>query len=404
MKKSKNKPVIKDYVTTVTILESISDAIFILDNSGRIRYANKGALDILRADITDLIGRFIDEILIDDFNSNENSSIQKNEADNKNHRLLEKFDNGIFGNIETSMIYNEYITPVMLNFSVINSGSDKLKYIIVTAKDISHWKFLEKELKQQQALAISRNRLRSLGELSAGLVHELSQPLSALLFKVEEMGTCVVNNKEQEKKIEEMLDLINKMSDRIHQIRTYANQAEGETLAFVNINEVLDKASALVAYELKNQNINLTIRREKHLPYILANPLIIEQVFVNLITNAKDAFSMMEERSEQPEDRVKSIKIVTKAIKKKWIEISVEDNAGGMDKRIKEKIFEPFFTTKNPESNSGIGLSISRNIITSLGGDIRVSAKNEVGSTFIIRIPIMQNREQMQLFNFIEIL
>ncbi len=393
----------KDYFTTVTILESISDAIFILDEDGRIRYANKGALDLLRIDINNLLGKFIDEILIDDFNSNENISIRKSEDFSKNYELLEKFNKGIFGNIETSMINNGYVIPVILNFNVINSGSGELKYIIVTVKNISHWKILEKELKQQQALSISRDRLRSLGELSVGLVHELSQPLSALLFKVEDMGSLVKNNKEQEKKIEEMLDDINRISSKIHQIRTYANQTEDETIALVNINEVIDKASALVAYELKNYNIELTIKRDKHLPYILVNPLVLEQVFVNLLTNSRDAFSIREESCEQPEDRVKEIEIVTKS-RDNWIEISVEDNAGGIDEKIKEKIFDPFFTTKGPGINSGVGLSISKNIITSLGGDIRVIVKKEIGSKFIIRIPVIQDDEQLQLFNFIEML
>ncbi|MCK4446582.1 MAG: hypothetical protein KAW56_05830, partial [Candidatus Marinimicrobia bacterium] len=74
------------------------------------------------------------------------------------------------------------------------------------------------------------------------------------------------------------------------------------------------------------------------------------------------------------------------------------------DEKIKEKIFDPFFTTKGPGINSGVGLSISKNIITSLGGDIRVIVKMGIGSKFIIRIPVIQDDEQLQLFNFIEML
>ncbi len=405
MRKRESNSAKKDYFTTVTILESISDAIFILDKDGRIKYANKGALNILRIDINDLIGRFIDEIIIDDYDLKENIPIQKNEDRSKNYKLLEKFNNGIFGNIETAIIYNGHITPVILSFSVINSGSDKLEYIAVTAKDISHWKVIEKEQKQQQALSISKDRLKILGELSAGLVHELSQPLSALLFKVEEMGACIINNKEQVKKIKEMLDLINKMSDKIQRIRTYVNQTEGATIVLVNLNEVISKAAALVSKDLNNHNIELTINKEKQLPYILANPLIMEQVFVSLLTNSQEAFRVIEERGKPPRSGgVKSINIVTKTSENKWIEISIEDNAGGIDKQIRGKIFDPFFTTKNPETNLGIGLSISKNVISSLGGDIKVTVNNGTGTRFVIRIPIMQNKEQIQLNNFIEML
>ncbi len=395
---------IKDYTTTITILENIPDAIFILDTEGRIEYANRGALDLLRIEFNALIGRFIDEILIDNFDLNGNISIQTNNNANKNHKLIEKFNRGIFGNIEASMINDGHIIPVILNFSVVNDNFNEISYIIVTAKDIYQLKSLEKKLKRQQALAISRDRLRSLGELSVGLVHELSQPLSALSFKVERMISLITKNDEQEKDLNEMMGLINRISDTIHHMRSYAHQTEDETIKIVNINKLVENASNLINYELRKNNIEITIEKGKNLPYVLSNQSTLEQVFVNFLTNSRDAFKSMEQKGKRLNNCKKKLEIVTKAIDNKWVEISVEDNAGGIDENIKDEIFEPFFTTKEPETNSGVGLSICKSIITSLGGDIKVEIKKGIGSKFIVRIPLVQNDEQFQLFNLIDML
>ncbi|RKY51973.1 MAG: hypothetical protein DRP89_08385, partial [Candidatus Neomarinimicrobiota bacterium] len=382
---------IKDYTTTITILENISDAIFILDTEGRIKYANMGALDLLKIEFDALIGRFVDEILIDNFDTSGSISLRTNNNTNKNHKLTEKFRKGIFGNIEASMINNEHIVPVILNFSVVKDNSNEISYIIVTAKDISQLKALEKKLKRQQALAISRDRLRSLGELYVGLVHELSQPLSALTFRVEQMISLSTKNDEQEENLREMMASINRISDTIQHMRSYAHQTEDETLKIININKLVENASNLINYELRKNNIEVIIKKGNHLPYVLSNQSTLEQVFVNFLTNSRDAFKSMEQKGKIKENYKKKIEIITKAIDDKWVEISVEDNAGGIDENIKNEIFEPFFTTKEPETNSGVGLSICKSIITSLGGDIKVEIKKEIGSKFIVRIPLVQN-------------
>jgi len=399
---------LKDYVTTITILESISNAIFILNKEGKIEYANKSALKLLQIELFDLVGKYIDEILIDNDQVIENEQPGSDQCYDQNIGLIEKLNQGVFDDIEAYLIHNGFFVPVFLDFGIVKDSAENVRYIIVTAKDISRRKSMEKELKQQQTLSISRERLRALGELSVGLVHELSQPLATLRLKVELMHSQSKNGKVQklttERNCKDILRLIDRMSDTIQNMRRFAHQTEDTTIAMVNVNEVVDNASNLVAYELKKRNIKLRINEERTMPYIIANPLLIEQVLVNLLTNARDAFDEREHSSEHADTGEKWINIRTTASNNKWVEILVEDNAGGIDAAIRNKIFDPFFTTKEPEENSGLGLSISKNIITSLGGDITVSGEENVGTKIKIRIPVGHTEERMQLFNLIEML
>lgn len=166
---NKNR-LLKDYVTTVTILENISDAIFILNDTGVIQYINHSATNMLRTQPDHLIGRYFDDFLMSPDNPKDNQYPNK-------QSLIEKLNEGIFSNIETVLVNNNYEIPVIININLINDSSNNSKYLIVTAKDISHWKSLEKDLQEQQAVSISRDRLKLIGELSVGLVHEITQPL-----------------------------------------------------------------------------------------------------------------------------------------------------------------------------------------------------------------------------------
>ncbi|HMA62861.1 MAG TPA: ATP-binding protein [bacterium] len=391
---------LQDYVTTVTILESLSDAIFILDIQGNIEYANESALKLLQLKQDDLIGRCIDQFLID-----ESFKIKSSDDDNpqKIDQIIARFNEGIFENIEAALINDGNIVPVILNFSVIKDN-DEDKYIILTAKDITQWRQLENKLKKQQAISISRDRLRMLGELSVGLIHELSQPLSALKMRLEFIssrhnGTDVCQ--ELTSQIKDLNELIERMESSIQNIRSYARQTEDNLISMVNLSEVLDAAHKLVVYELNDENIHLSINKPDKLPYVLTNRLLLEQVFINLIKNSIDSIREQETNDNERENK---INIQLQSQENKWVEIKIDDNGEGINSDIKNKIFEPFFTTRDKDSHSGIGLTISKNIVASLGGDISTQEKQSKGASFLVRIPITKEDEKAQLMNLIKML
>jgi len=398
----RKKAIIKDYTTTVTILESLRDAIFLLDAKGKIQYANQTALSLLHIDMKGIRDKYIDEIIVE----NEHE-IPKRNYGNWNAKLLRQLKEGIQGNIEAYLHYSGEIVPVLLDFSIVSDHDGCPQFIIVSAKDFTKRKMMEKMRQQLQAKSIAHDRLRALGELSVGLVHELSQPLASLRLKVElfqnDINRGSYNKESLVVKSREMLGLIYRMSETIQNMRSFAHQTEDNTVGIVNIHEIVQKATTLVAHDLDSRDIQLEVEGTRSLPYVIANPLLIEQVIVNLLTNCRDAFDSFEEDGKKPTNGHKYIRIVTTTAYKKWVEIIVIDNAGGMSSQVMKRIFEPFFTTKEPGTNSGLGLTISKNIITSLGGKITASNVG-YGTRMKIRIPLNRYDSNDQSCGSIEML
>jgi len=389
----------KDYVTTVTILENISDAIFILNPQGNIEYANKSALNLMRTESDKLLGQSIDNILMENVNG-ELGSDGKQKFDN----LIDKFEDGIFENIEAAFVSEDKVIPVMLNFSVIADNNDKPKYIIVTAKDITHWKNLEKKMKQQQALSISKERLRLLGELSVGLIHTLTQPLLSLKMTLE-LFEKKLNNEEMtkqkmQKNVSGLLDLVDRMEKSVQNIRSYAQQTEDDTLAIININNIINKIKKRLVYELNDNKIDFNLDLEDNLPYFSANKLLIEQALISFIKNSIEAYR----ETQNSNDGRGKIRLETSAIKNKWIMVKISDDAGGIKKNIRSKVFDPFFTTKEVAKHSGVGLSIAKNVIGSIGGDIEMKVREGEGTDFNVKIPASKDDERAQLYNLIEMM
>jgi len=399
-----NSARIQDYLTTITILESLSDLIFILNTEGEIEYINQSALDIIGEPIQRVAGKYIDEFLVD---SSEELTIDiESEEYSPPKKLIEKINTGIFHEIEAAVISKGRLVPVLVNFSVIHDQEEPA-YIVVSAKDISQKKRIEYEEKEQQLESISRDRIRALGELSVGLVHEITQPLSTLMLKLDltrkKIADPGVKIEDLDKSLGEIVGLVQKMSNIIQNIRRFAQQTEEDMLGIVNIREIVENAVSLVDHEFKRHMINIRIDAEKQLSYVVANPLSIEQVFVNILSNAKDAFESLDAQLDAKKPKKKLVIIRLKEKKGKWVEIQFIDNAGGINKNILDRIFDPFFTTHPYKSNTGMGLSIAKKIIQALGGDIHVRVKEEEGTQFVVRIPLTKSDEKTFLKNLIEI-
>ncbi|MFQ6604270.1 MAG: nitrogen regulation protein NR(II) [Fidelibacterota bacterium] len=381
---------IKDYTTTIAILESIEDAVFFLSKTGRIQYTNRAAQKLLQRSLEELAGELFDSLIYYDGRKTDTLS-----------DLLEKLKSGMLENLESRFQGKDQLIPVILNFSIVKDREGEAAYIIVTAKNISRQKQLEEKLREQQAVSISKDRMRALGEMSVGIIHEISQPLTTLRLKIELLQSqlAAATPEKIQEDLAEYLLLIQRIANTMDHMRTFAQQTDDDALGLVNLNDSIDNAHALIQYELDSHNIELRIEKDLSIPFCIANQLLIDQVLINLVNNSIDAFS---NRSRKQKD--KYVSVSTKAIDNKWVELTIRDNAGGIPQTILEKIFDPFFTTKPPEENSGLGLAISRNIIHTLGGEIKVSSQAGDGTTFVIMLPSGQNGERDQLKALIEML
>ena len=258
------------------------------------------------------------------------------------------------------------------------------KVLLVTTSDITQ------RLETEQQL-IQASKMATLGEMATGVAHELNQPLSV----IKTASRFFMKKIRKKEKIEEdilftMSEEIDSHVDRatkiINHMRQFGRQSD-IALEKVQVNETFERALEILGQQLKVRGIEVHRDLEPDLPLVLADPDRLEQVFINLLINARDA---IEERWEQGDTVGKKKKISLKTSHKDgMVIIEVKDTGTGIPKTILGKIFEPFFTSKKVGQGTGLGLSISYGIVQDYGGTIKVETREGDGSNFIIRLPVL---------------
>jgi len=242
-----------------------------------------------------------------------------------------------------------------------------------------------------EQLMIQTSKMATLGEMATGIAHELNQPLSVL----KTASSFILKKIKKREPIEEDIlqalateidSHVDRASKIINHMREFGRKSEvkkGE----VDVNLALNKALEIFSQQLKLRQIEVIMEFDENLPPILADSNRLEQVFINLLINSRDAIEDKSERGfGSPEN--KKIHLKT-SLDRNWVKIEIRDSGTGIPDSIKEKIFEPFFTTKKVGKGTGLGLSISYGIVQDYDGTIRVESREGEGSNFIIQFPLM---------------
>jgi histidine kinase len=255
--------------------------------------------------------------------------------------------------------------------------------LLVVTSDIT------KRLETEQQL-IQASKMATLGEMATGVAHELNQPLS-VIETASSFFMRKINKKERiedgnlftmAKKIRSNVDRATKI---IHHMREFGRKP-GVTKRKTDINKVLTKALEVFSQQLKLREIEIEMDLQEDLPPILAGSNRLEQVFINLLVNARDAIeAKWEESDHKGGDKKISLKTVSKD---GMVIVEVKDTGIGIPQSILDKIFEPFFTTKKVGRGTGLGLSISYGIIQSFEGNIHALSNRDGGATFVITFPM----------------
>jgi PAS domain S-box-containing protein len=245
--------------------------------------------------------------------------------------------------------------------------------------DITEQKQAEEEKQRLEQKAEVAGRLAAMGEMAAGIAHEINNPLTGVLC----FSQMILENENLPEDLKDDIRLIADSSQRVANIvkrlLTFAHQAK-PTETLTNLNELIENTVKLREYVLKTNNIDLVFRLNPELPSSVVDPGQIQQVFLNLIVNAEQA---MKEAHGKGTMYIRTEKYGNK------IRISFRDDGPGITKDNLSHLFEPFFTTKAAGEGTGLGLSISRSIILAHDGTISVESKFGHGSTFIIELPII---------------
>ncbi len=380
----------RDYQTTVTILEHLSDAVFILNSNGNIQYANRVATDLLSQNLEDLLGKNLNDFLSHPF-----AFQKKAEADEEKSFLQQIYLNGLT-EMESAFNNNGYQVPVIVSFGMVRDKQDEVQYIIASAKDMSWRKHLEKELMQKQLLAQSRDRYRELGELAINIVHRLSQPITSIQLLVEMMQKALhtppSNPQQWDKNFEQIKEMLNLMSEVINNVRNFAFLTEKETLQPVRLKLVIENALQQLHYELTEAGMHIDLKKEEKLPGVLANAIHLQQVFMTLIR------FFLDEAEKKGLTGAKTLCIKLHNANNRWVEVLVYDSA----KKQNEAAEKEEATTVPLGQN--FNLTVVQLILTSIGGDFSYISHKNASHAFLLRIPTDQSDDRQLLLNLIDLM
>ena len=252
------------------------------------------------------------------------------------------------------------------------------------------------ELKSTQSQLVQSAKLASIGELAAGVVHELNQPLMVIRGYIQTMLKHPGDGRETVKWLKMVEKNTGRMTAIINHLRIFSRQSESEFKP-VDLNQVIEDAFLMVGEQLRLHNIKTVKNLSSDLPKVKGDTNKLEQVMLNLITNARDAIEQgrKKESKSDPTDYERSqgtLEIVTRMpdAGADFIEVLVKDTGSGIPEETAPKIFDPFFTTKEVGKGTGLGLSISYGIINEHRAEIEIAETGPEGTTFRIKFPIKQ--------------
>ena len=229
-----------------------------------------------------------------------------------------------------------------------------------------------------QAELVQAGKLAALGQLSAGIAHELNQPLAALTSYVH--NTKILLNRDRGKdaddNLEKMAQLTERMAKIINHLKTFARRPT-DAIEQVDLNAVITNALSFFDSRIRNDGVSVNRSQANGTILVRADEIRLEQVLINLFSNALDAM-----KETQP--RTLDVEVSENATA---VDLVIRDNGKGLREDELEKIFDPFFTTKEVGEGLGLGLSISYNIIKDFDGALRVSSEPGAGATFSITLP-----------------
>ncbi|PIE61686.1 MAG: PAS domain-containing sensor histidine kinase [Desulfobacterales bacterium] len=267
------------------------------------------------------------------------------------------------------------------NTTVVNTTYANRDALIAASTDITE--SVEKETQLIQA-----GKLATLGTMAAGMAHEINQPLNViqicadLMMKMMKKGMRIPDD-ELKLIANDIIENVARAAGVIKHVRDFSRQSE-RSLKKLDVNDPVSDVFKVLGHQISSHAIRVELNLADDLPQIRAEHNRLEQVFINLVTNAIDAMDEKAAKAQGHVDKVLGIKTWSESDQ---VCVSVVDTGIGMSEAVRNKIFEPFFTTKDTGKGTGLGTSISFGIIKDYSGTIEINSEEGQGAEFVIRFP-----------------
>ena len=351
-----SKQQIEEYSRTLnSLVESMTDGVILLDPEHRVTLCNPSGASFLRCLTEDAkeerlthLGRTPVKTLIDD--------VLRGGA-----RAVSEV---AFARDGSDRQFSVTISPVL-------GAGEQIIGAVLDLREIT-------EERRAQEQVFQASKLASIGELAAGIAHELNNPLTSVIGYSE-----LLLMRELDPKVKEDLKRIYREGERARQIvqdlLLFARGQRAET-SYFDLNRTIEDTVRLVRAQLELSNIRTVLELDREIPSFYGDVGQIQQIFLNLLQNAHDAIQSSGIGSE--------IRIVTRQVGGDRIAVQVIDDGPGVSENVRQKIFDPFFTTKSPGKGTGLGLSIAYKIVQKHDGRISVRSKMNRGTQFLLEFPL----------------
>jgi PAS domain S-box-containing protein len=256
------------------------------------------------------------------------------------------------------------------------------------------------ELRAKDAQLIHSSRLAALGEIAAGIAHEMKQPLNGISITADLLKLLQKKNELTEESLNSNVEMIKAMGDRmsntVNHLRGFSYHGSNQFHP-INISDAIHGAFSILGEQLYIHGIDVQLDIPDDLPPIMGDINQMEQVLINLLTNARDAMDKKEQKAQNDglvhENWEKVLRIfIRPSADNSQLLIEVSDTGTGVQSKDIKHIFEPFYTTKEVGEGTGLGLSISQNIVQQHHGKISVDSQPNEGTTFRIELPTLSLR------------
>ncbi|HEY4644059.1 MAG TPA: PAS domain S-box protein, partial [Bacteroidota bacterium] len=342
-----------------TILRNSGDAIVGIDLQNRVVSWNLGAEAMFGYGEQEIVGKSFEVLVPPDL-------LSKGELQ---ELASEVYKRGVVRNYETERVTkNGQRNVVSITSSVIRDERGNIIGRSAILRDITAMKMLLRQMNHAEKLTV-------IGQLAAGLAHEVGNPLTSISSLVQVIQRTTHDQFANEK-LELVKNQINRIAKILRDLVDFARPSVHE-LQNVNINEIVREAVNMVRYGKRAKQILFEISADESLPSVRVVPDQLHQVMVNLLINAVDSIGR----------KSGTIAVRTKTVEN-TVSIEVSDTGKGIDKEGMSKLFDPFYTTKPVGEGTGLGLWVSLGIIRSFRGDISVSSQINKGTTFTISLPM----------------
>jgi PAS domain S-box-containing protein len=376
------------------VIEAMVDAVVVVDADGRISLANSGAEGLTGYSRDELRGMPIGMLLLDE-SSGLRSVVRRRIEDGS---VLRREDAWLIARGEQRI-------PVSVTGSPVIDEHGALHGIVVVARDVREQRQLlsdkeaeiarrrdaedqlraahasvERQLDQTRTMLLLAERRATLGTLAGGVGHELRNIAQVQVAAIDELATALDKNEPVDGLVRQLLPELQRVGEHItlHGDKLLQLARPGpDHVAPIDLNAIARDVGMMLKLAGKLRHVELVLALAPEPLRVTVNRARIEQILVNLVSNAVDAIS----------DRAGTVTITTSACGERRVRCRVRDTGSGIARDHLNRIFEPFFTTKPPDRGTGLGLTVVREIVLSYDGSIDVASEPGVGTTFTFELP-----------------